>query len=363
VTEHIRNPLKAVELPTSFSWHDVDGVNYLTNIKNQHIPQYCGSCWAQATTSALSDRIKIARNAAWPDINISPQVVISCDQADDGCHGGDPIAAYSFMHFNNVTDETCSIYEARGHDNGRECSPMQICKNCNPYEDCFIPDTYNIYRADEFGVVKGEAAMMQEIYQRGPIVCGVAVNDNFENYTGGIFHDHTGDLDLNHAISVTGFGEENGVKYWTIRNSWGQSWGESGFIRMIRGINNLGIESDCSWATPVDTWTQDLKHTTTDDERNDTRNNGTNGPYPIIPPNPQAKFLDEEPKKKDRPCAIFKEKKFSNIGEMRPEKMSWEGMTLDALPDSVDWRNMNGINYLSWNKNQHIPQYCGSCWS
>merc|ERR1711923_35476 len=62
----------------NFHWGDVDGVNYLTQTKNQHIPQYCGSCWAQAATSSLSDRIKIARKAAWPDINIAPQVLISC---------------------------------------------------------------------------------------------------------------------------------------------------------------------------------------------------------------------------------------------------------------------------------------------
>ena len=60
------------DLPTNFDWGNKDGVNYLTNIRNQHIPTYCGSCWAHAATSALSDRIKIARNAAWPDINISP---------------------------------------------------------------------------------------------------------------------------------------------------------------------------------------------------------------------------------------------------------------------------------------------------
>lgn len=67
-----REPLQQVPLPTNWSWMDVDGVNYLTNIRNQHIPQYCGSCWAHASTSVLSDRIKIARGAAWPDINIAP---------------------------------------------------------------------------------------------------------------------------------------------------------------------------------------------------------------------------------------------------------------------------------------------------
>merc|ERR1712233_40332 len=76
--------------PPSFHWGEVAGVNYLTQTKNQHIPQYCGSCWAQAATSSLSDRIKIARKAAWPDINIAPQVLISCGPMD-GCHGGDAI--------------------------------------------------------------------------------------------------------------------------------------------------------------------------------------------------------------------------------------------------------------------------------
>lgn len=59
-------------LPENFFWGDVNGVNYLTVTKNQHIPQYCGSCWAFTATSSLSDRIKIARNATFPDILIAP---------------------------------------------------------------------------------------------------------------------------------------------------------------------------------------------------------------------------------------------------------------------------------------------------
>jgi C1A family cysteine protease len=111
--------------------------------------------------------------------------------------------------------------------------------------------------------------MMQEIYQRGPIACGIAVPDALENYTSGVFHDKTGDTNIVHDISIVGYGEDNGVKYWTVRNSWGTHFGESGFVRVIRGINNIAIESDCAWTTVVDTWTADKRHHNTEEENAD----------------------------------------------------------------------------------------------
>lgn len=75
---------------------------------------------------------------------------------DDGCHGGEALSAFEFMHFSNITDETCSIYRARGHDNGIKCSNITMCKNCNPNDPCFVPDTYNVYNVDEYGSVAGE---------------------------------------------------------------------------------------------------------------------------------------------------------------------------------------------------------------
>lgn len=104
---HIINPLSQIsikDLPTNYWWGDVNGTNFLTLQKNQHIPQYCGSCWSFAVTSSLSDRIKIMRKAAWPDINLAPQVLLSCDQVNDGCNGGDPAKAFKWIHENNITD-------------------------------------------------------------------------------------------------------------------------------------------------------------------------------------------------------------------------------------------------------------------
>ena len=67
-TGFIKKPLEPVDdLPREQIWNNINGTNYLTNIRNQHVPQYCGSCWAHAAASALSDRIKILRKAAWPD--------------------------------------------------------------------------------------------------------------------------------------------------------------------------------------------------------------------------------------------------------------------------------------------------------
>ena len=78
--------------------------------------------------------------------------------------------------------------------------------NCKPHESCFVPDEYLEYGIDEFGPVSGEEDMMQEIYQNGPIACGIAVPEKLMDYKGGIFKDETGDKDIDHDISVVGFG-------------------------------------------------------------------------------------------------------------------------------------------------------------
>lgn len=55
-------------LPAAFDWRNVNGTSYVTRSLNQHIPKYCGSCWAHAALSSFSDRLKIMRQAQWPDM-------------------------------------------------------------------------------------------------------------------------------------------------------------------------------------------------------------------------------------------------------------------------------------------------------
>lgn len=88
-------------MPASFNWGDIDGVSYLTHSLNQHIPQYCGSCWAHGALSALSDRIKIAREGLGDEINLSIQYILNCaGDVAGSCHGGSHTGVYEFAQAN-----------------------------------------------------------------------------------------------------------------------------------------------------------------------------------------------------------------------------------------------------------------------
>ena len=91
---------------------------------------------------------------------------------------------------------------------------------------------------------------MQEIIENGPVSAIFNVYEDFSDYNSGIYQHVYGRLKGSHAVKIIGWGEENGVKFWTIANSWNPRWGESGFFRMLRGKNECGIEKQCAGATP-----------------------------------------------------------------------------------------------------------------
>ena len=94
--------------------------------------------------------------------------------------------------------------------------------------------------------------MKADLAKYGPIACGIEATDAFEKYTGGIYSEFKLFPQINHEISVVGYGVDakSGEEYWIGRNSWGTYWGEGGFFRMATGRHGLGIENDCTAALP-----------------------------------------------------------------------------------------------------------------
>jgi cathepsin X len=256
-TSHVTSPLPhtyldAASLPKAWDVRNLSGVNYASATRNQHIPKYCGSCWAHATASSLSDRIALVRGNAAPEVVLAPQPLVDCVTENSlGCSGGDPNAAFEWIMNNALTEENCSPYLARDD----VCSPLTLCADCSPLGGCSAKPPQLAFTVAEHGTAFGEHQMLAEIVARGPIVCGMCVTDDFEAYTGGVFVDNTGCKTEMHAISIAGFGvDEHNQPFWVGRNSWGVPWGESGWFRLARGVDTLGIESlGCDWGAVGDT--------------------------------------------------------------------------------------------------------------
>ena len=202
----------------------------------------------------------------------SPQMLVNCmpppadkTQGFGGCLGGDPADVGPFLGSHGGVDETCQNYQAKNLYPDFKCPAEGVCVNCEPgRKGCHamgqpaLQNNFTKYYTEEWGrinstdVAANAKQMLAEIGGRGPISGSICVTPEFEAYTGGIFEDMTGCTSLDHSISIAGYGTDaaTGKDYWVVRNSWGTYWGEDGRFRLVRGVNNLGIEITAEWSTP-----------------------------------------------------------------------------------------------------------------
>jgi len=219
----------------------------------------CGSCFAFGAVEAMSDRICIALK-----MNVSlaaGDAAFCCDECGDGCNGGYPSSVWQYWQDTGIVEEGCYPYPFKSCDhhlnNTKNPCPSQEYPSATCPEQCdnswngpqWTTDRHkaaNVYTIDD-----GESAIMQEIFTNGPVETGFTVYEDFLSYKSGVYQYTWGDELGGHAVKIIGWGITGGVKYWTVANSWNPDWGDQGFFRIVRGVDNCGFEDEVNGGVPT----------------------------------------------------------------------------------------------------------------
>jgi cathepsin B len=180
----------------------------------------CGSCWAFATVEAFEDRLCIAGKVS-PLVQKSTQYLLDCDTAQQGCNGGYPNDAWSFLVKYGTPTEACYPYK------GAKKSCPSKCSNGSAI-------TTN--KATNVVTYSSVAAVQADIQAKGPVETYFMVYDDFYYYKSGVYSPTTSSKVGYHAVKVIGFGiDAKAGNYWLVQNSWGTSWGENGYFKIKAG--------------------------------------------------------------------------------------------------------------------------------
>ena len=199
-------------LPDSVDWREKGAV---VAVKDQGS---CGSCWAFSTIAAVEGVNAIVTGDL---ISLSEQELVDCDTSyNQGCNGGLMDYAFEFIIKNKGIDSE-KDYPYTGRDGRCDQSRKNSrVVSIDSYEDVTPYD---------------EAALQKAVASQPVAVAIEAGGRDFQLYQSGIFTGECG-LNLDHGVNAVGYGSENGLDYWIVRNSWGAAWGESGYLRMQRNV-------------------------------------------------------------------------------------------------------------------------------
>jgi len=209
-----------LELPDSVNWIALGGV---TPVKNQGA---CGSCWAFSTTGALEGARYVKTGEL---VGLSEQNLLDCDHQDMGCSGGLMDNAFKFDEKSGgLCSEEDYPYEAK---QGRQCNPM----NCTDVPGSIVRTFYD--------VPPGKPENLLAALAMQPISVAIQADQYvFQFYKGGVLtNDSCGKAgQLDHGVLAVGYGSdlETNEPYFIVKNSWGETWGENGYIRMSRNSEN-----------------------------------------------------------------------------------------------------------------------------
>jgi len=205
---------------------DVDWVQKgaVTPVKNQGS---CGSCWSFSTTGALEGRFQVAAGRL---VSLSEQQFVDCDKRDSGCQGGIMETAFQYAQQTAICTEDSYRYTgSAGSCRASSCTAG-------------LPQG----QVTGFKKVSQGASNLMSAVSSGPVSVAIEADQSaFQHYSGGVLSSGCG-TQLDHGVLVVGYGSD-GQDYWKVKNSWGASFGEAGYIRITRTGDQCGILNDASY--------------------------------------------------------------------------------------------------------------------
>ncbi|UYV60885.1 CTSS [Cordylochernes scorpioides] len=180
---------------------------------------HCKSCWAFSAIGALEGQLKVKTGSIVP---LSPEQLLDCVYGLGCERGGLPSTAFNYIHragglekdsdypYHDIGDHTCHFDKSKS-----------VLK---------VKDYVELPEGDE-------EALKEALATVGPISVAIAANHGIHLYKSGVYRGSCNHR-LNHAVLAVGYGEQDGVPYWLIKNSWGEQWGEEGYMRLYRGDNH-----------------------------------------------------------------------------------------------------------------------------
>jgi len=225
--EYVFTADELADTPDSIDWTQR---NMVTPVKNQG---QCGSCWAFSTTGAVEARYAIAKGKL---NSLSEQELVDCGGVDgnNGCRGG--LMDYGFTYVqqqNGLCLEADFPYKAK--DDKRDCEADRSA--CQHY------DAITGYQ----DVKKNSADQLEAAVKQGPVSIAIEADQStFQLYRGGVLTAKCGKK-LDHGVLLVGYDNTAPQKFWKVKNSWGETWGEQGYIRLGKDINaNCGAFGGCA---------------------------------------------------------------------------------------------------------------------
>jgi len=204
-------------LPAALDWRDHNG-NWITSVKDQGS---CGSCWAFATTALLEALVKISKRMS-QGIDLSEQMLLSCSHAGNCDAGGFEYKAAEYIRRTGIPNESCYPYSA----SDAPCNP------CAGWAS-------RVVRIASWNWVSTSSTAIMSALQDGPVTSWMAVYSDFYHYRSGVYQPTAGaSYQGGHFVVIVGYDRTG--KYWICKNSWGTSWGESGFFRIRWATSGIG---------------------------------------------------------------------------------------------------------------------------